>query len=165
MTSFPDKTLTTAPGLKKQIGLPVLDILLAILLLATILPLFGGADAIHCAAGIFMLIGCSIHLACHGRWIRAVVLEPPKNSTPTLRRQRRLFICMLISGLLCGLSGLVSLPLIIEPFHGFLPLLCCLTPIHATSGLAFFSLNVYHLVLHRNQFRRNLATSFLRRQR
>jgi ABC-type uncharacterized transport system permease subunit len=133
-----------------------LNIVLVILLAATMLSLPNGADAIHCVGGIFLLIGCGIHLARHGYWIKAVILETPKSITPALHRQRRLFWGMFLSGSLCGLSGLVSLLLIHEP-HIFLPILCCGTPIHALSGMVFFGLNIYHLVLHRNWFRKNLA--------
>lgn len=158
MTTLPNKTASTALGLDKRISLPWLNIVLAILLAATMLSLPGGNHAIHCVGGIFMLIGCSIHLARHGRWIKAVILETPKNITPAFRRQRRLFWGMLLSGLFCGLSGLAALPAHVHGTHTFLPLLCYGAPIlHTLSGLAFFGLSIYHLVLHRNRFRRNLA--------
>jgi uncharacterized membrane protein len=102
-------------------------------------------------AGIFLLIGCGIHLARHGRWIKAVILETPKNITPSLRRQRRLFWGMLLSGSVCGLSGLVGL-LFIHEAPIFIALLCCGSPIHTLSGLAFLGLNIYHLALHRSWF-------------
>jgi hypothetical protein len=155
MTTFPDKTVSATLGLDKQANRP-LNIILLILLATTMLPLFGGADAIHCVGGMFLLIGCGVHLALHGRWIKVVMLESPKDISPALHRQRRLFWGLLISGFLCGLSGLAALPLAHEP-HSFLPLLCCGTPVHVLSGLVFFGLNIYHLALHRNWFRKNLA--------
>ena len=156
MTSLLDKITVPMPGADKHAGRHWLNIALVILLATTMLSLPGGADAIHCVGGIFLLIGCGIHLVRHGRWIKAVILEIPKNITPTLRRQRRLFWGMLLSGSFCGLGGLVALPLAHEP-HIFLPLLCCGTPFHMLSGMVFFGLNIYHLMLHRNWFRKNLA--------
>ena len=147
MTTLPDKTVATTLGLDKQAGLPWLKFALLILLAATMLSLPGGADAIHCAGGILLLIGCGVHLALHRGWINAVILKTPKNITPVLRSQRRLFWGMLISGILCGLSGLVTMPT-----------LFCATPLHVLSGLVFLGLNSYHLVLHRNRFRKKLAT-------
>lgn len=154
MTTLPDETAPATLGLDKQIGLLVLNIVLVISLAVTMLP------PLHCVGGVFLLIGCGVHLALHRRWIKAVILETPKNITPALRRQRRLFWAKLLSGFVCGLSGLVigleTLPLAIEP-HFFLPLHCCGTPLHLVSGLAFGSLNIYHLVLHRHWFRKKLA--------
>ncbi len=156
MTTFPNKT--TAPGVNKQVGLFSLNMVLVILLAVTIFSLPGG-HVIHIAGGTLMLTGCGIHLIMHGRWIKAVILETPKDITPALRRQRRLFWGMFISGSLCGLSGLsglITLPLVHAP-HVFLPLLCCGTPVHILSGLTFCGLNIYHLVLHRNWFIKRLA--------
>jgi hypothetical protein len=150
MTTLPDETVSATLRLDKRIGLRWLNIALVILLAATMLSLPVGGHATHCVGGIFLLVGCGVHLALHGRWIKAVILKSPKNITPTLRR-RRLFWAMLLSGFLCGLSGVVALPLAHEP-HLFLPLLCCGTPIHILSGLAFLGLNIYHLVLHRSWF-------------
>ena len=151
MTTFPNKTTVPTPVANKQAGLLGLNIALVILLAVTILPLPGGADGIHIVGGIFMLIGCGVHLVLHGRWIKAVILETPKNVTPALRRQRRLFWGMFLSGSLCGLSGLTMLPFALDP-HAFLPLHCCGTPVHVLSGLTFLGLNIYHLVRHRNWF-------------
>ena len=140
MTTIPDKAGTTGTGQDKKIGTLVLNLILVILSVATLVPPF------HCVAGIFLLVGCGVHVALHGHWIKAVILGMPKNATPAFHRQRRLFWAKLLSGFLCGLSGLVGLPLQF-----------CVSPIHVLSGLAFFSLNIYHLVLHRNWFRKNLA--------
>jgi hypothetical protein len=153
MTTLPGKAASSALGLDKQIGLRWLNIALVILLAATMLSLPGGNHAIHGVGGLFMLIGCGIHLARHGRWINAVILETPNNITPFLRRQRRLFWGMLLSGLFCGLSGLVALPVHIHAS----PLHCCVIPFHASSGIIFIGLTIYHLVLHKNWFRKNLA--------
>jgi hypothetical protein len=154
VTSLLDKT--TVPGAYKRIGRLWLNVALLILLAVTILSLPNGAHALHIVGGIFMLIGCGLHLALHGRWIKAVILETPKNITPALHRQQRLFWGMFLSGSLCGLSGLISLPLILDP-HVFLPLHCCGIPIHILSGLTFLGLNIYHLVLHRTYFEKKLA--------
>jgi hypothetical protein len=156
MTSLLDKPVAAASGLDKQNGRLWLNIALVIFLVATILPLPGGADAIHIVGGILMLIGCVVHLTLHGRWIKAVILDFPKNITPALRCQRRLFWGMFVSGLLCGLSGLVMLPFVHDP-HVFMPLHCCATPIHVLSGLTFLGLNIYHLALHRNWFAARLC--------
>jgi hypothetical protein len=156
MTTLPNETTSSTLGLDKRTGLRWLNIILLILLAVTMLSIPGGADAIHCVGGIFLLIGCGIHLALHGSWIKAVILDTPKDVTPTLRRQRRLFWGMLLSGFVCGLSGVVALPFVHEP-HLFLPLLCCGIPIHVLSGLVFLGFNIYHLVLHQNWFSKNLA--------
>jgi hypothetical protein len=148
MATFPNKATLPTPGMNKPARPFLLNISLAILLLLTILSLAGG-HAIHIVAGTLMLIGCSVHLALHGRWIKTVILETPKDITPVLRRQRRLFWGMFLSGSLCGLSGLAMLPLILD-FHAFLALHCCGTPIHIVSGLIFCGLSIHHLVLHRN---------------
>ncbi len=145
------KTTMPAHGMHKHTGRRWLNIALVFSLVMTILSLPSGAHAIHASAGIFMLIGCGIHLALHRKWIEAVILQTPKNATPALRRQRRLFWSMFLSGFLCGLSGLVSLPLSHNP-HLFLLLYCCATPIHILSGLTFLALIIYHLALHRNWF-------------
>jgi hypothetical protein len=152
MTTLSNKTASASLGLDKQLGLHWLNIVLVILLATTMLSLPGGNHAIHGMGGPFMLIGCGIHLVRHDRWIKAVILETPKNITPALRRQRRLFWGMLLSGLFCGLSGLAVLPVHIHASHVFLPLHCCVTPIHASSGMIFIGLTIYHLVLHRNWF-------------
>lgn len=150
MTAFPNKTTVPAPGLNKRMGLLGLDIALMILLAATVHP------GTHMVSGLLLMTGCVIHLAMHGRWIKAVILNEPQNVTPALRRQRRLFWGMCLSGSMCGLSGLAMLPLIFD-FHAFFALHCCATPIHILSGLTFLSLNIYHLVLHRNWFTARLS--------
>jgi hypothetical protein len=152
MTRLSDGTAPAVLGLNRQTGRLWLNIVLVILLAATILSLIGDADGIHCVAGIFLLIGCGVHLALQVRWIKVVILNTPKNITPALRSQRRRFWATLLSGILCGLSGLGTLLLADPPFHIFLPLLCCGIPIHTLSGLTFLGLNIYHLVLHRNWF-------------
>ncbi len=154
MTTFPNKTTVPTPGLDKWPGFLALNIALMILLAVTILSI-PGADGIHSVAGIFMLIGCGIHLILHRRWIKAVIWETPQNVKPILHRQRRLFWSMFISGSLCGLSGLAMLPLMFD-FHAFLALHCCGTPIHILSGLIFSGLSIHHFVLHRNWFTASL---------
>lgn len=156
MTTLPGKAASSALGLDKRIGLRWLNIALAMLLIATILSCPGPMHAIHCMAGILILIGCGIHLTRHLRWINAIILKTSNNITPSLRRQQRLFWEMLLSGLICGLSGLVVLPLHVHDPLSSLPLHCCMTPIHALSGLVFTSLCIYHIVLHRNWFRKIL---------
>jgi hypothetical protein len=156
MTIYPDKTAAAIPASNQQAHRAWPNILLVVFLAATILPLPGGAGGIHCIAGILLLITCGIHLMWHGQWIKAVILNKPKKITPTLRRQRRLFWATLLSGLLCGLSGLVSLFL----GHNFLPLVCLVNPIHTLSGLVFLGLNIYHLALHRNWFTTRIGRVF-----
>jgi hypothetical protein len=151
MTTFSNKSTVSAPVVSKQTGRIGLNILLVILLAMTILSLPGGADGIHIVGGILMMIGCIVHLVQHRRWIKAVILDTPKNITPSLQCQRRLFWGTFLSGSLCGLSGLMMLPLVLD-LHAFLPLHCCGTPIHILSGLTFVGFNIYHLVLHRNWF-------------
>ena len=140
MTTIPGKTVSSTLGLDKPVGPVVLNILLVVLSVITLIP------PLHCLGGIFLLVGCGVHVALHGRWINAVILGRPKNIPPALRRQRWLFWAKLLSGCFCGLSGLVSVPL---PF--------CVTPIHVLSGLVFFGLNIRHLVLHRSWFRKKSA--------
>jgi len=156
MTIYPDKTAPATPVVNRRDDLAWLNVLMPILLAATILPLPGGADGIHCVGGMLLLTACVIHLIWHRRWIKAVVLGRPTNITPALRRQRRLFWAMLLSGLLCGSSGLNTLLFA----HAFLPLLCLVVPIHALSGLAFLGLSIYHLVLHRNWFTTKIGRVF-----
>ena len=154
MTTMPNNAAPATPGHEKKIGAIVLNIILMISLIATLLPPF------HCVGGIFLLIGCGIHLALHGRWIKAVILETPKNITPFLRRRRRLLWIKVLSSFFCGLSGLIIgldiLPFTFEP-HIFLPLHFCGIPLHVSSGLVFFGLIIYHLVLHRHWFRNRSA--------
>ena len=145
MTTLPNKATVPMPGVNKRIGLLGLDIALVILLLTTLHP------GTHIVGGLLLMIGCGIHLVMHGRWIKAVILETPKNVTPALCRQRRLFWSMFLSGSLCGISGLAMLPFVLD-LHAFFALHCCGTPIHILSGLTFLGLNIYHLVLHRNWF-------------
>jgi hypothetical protein len=151
MTTFSNKSTVSAPVVSKQTGRIGLNILLVILLAMTILSLPGGADGIHIVGGILMMIGCIVHLVQHRRWIKAVILDTPKNITPSLQRQRRLFCGTFLSGSICGLSGLMMLPFAFAS-RAFLPLHCCGSPIHILSGLTFFCFNIYHLVLHRNWF-------------
>jgi hypothetical protein len=151
MTTLPNETVSATLGLDKRIGLLWLNIILLILFVVTMLSL-PVRDAIHCVGGTFLLIGCGVHLALHKRWIKVMILKSPKNVTPTLRRQSWLFWGLLLSGFLCGLSGVVALP-----FDFFLPLHRWGTRIHVFSGMVFFSFNCYHLVLHRNWFRKNLV--------
>lgn len=154
MTSLPDKTTMPASGADKHTGRSWLNVALVIFLAVTILSLPSGALPLHIVGGVLMLVGCGIHLALHRRWITAVILETPKNTTPALRRQQRLFWGMFVSGSFCGLSGLISLPFVLGP-HIFLPLHCFGAPIHILSGLIFLGLIIYHLVLHRNCFMKN----------
>jgi hypothetical protein len=146
MTTFLNKIASGVLGLDKQTDRPWLNIILAIFLAATMLSLPGGADAVHCLGGIFLLIGCGVHLLLHRRWIKALILVTPNNLTPALRRRRWLFWGMLISGFVCGLTGVVALPL-----------LFCGTPIHILSGLVFLSLNINHLGQHRNWFTKRIS--------
>jgi len=148
MKPCPEKPAAALPGMQKQTGRTWLDLSLALVLAATLLSLPGGAAGIHCAAGMLLLVGCGIHIAQHGRWVRAVILERSSSSLPALQRQRRLFWAMLLSGLLCGSSGLIAL------FSGtiILPVLCLVMPLHGLSGLAFLGLVVTHLVRNRNWF-------------
>jgi hypothetical protein len=152
MTTFPNKTVSTPAG--KQSGLVALDITLLILLAVTILSL--PADGIHIVGGILLMLGSVAHLIQHRRWIQSVVLGVPQNVTPALRRQRRLFWGMFLSASLCGMSGLMMLPFILDP-HAFSPLHCCGTPLHVLSGLTFLGFNIYHLILHRNWFAARLG--------
>ncbi|CAG0977239.1 hypothetical protein ANAEL_01522 [Anaerolineales bacterium] len=154
MTTFPNKTTVSAPMANKQTGRLGLNIFLVILLALTILSI--PADGIHIVGGILLMLGSVIHLILHRRWLQSVILEPPKNVTPVLIRQRRLFWGMFLSGSLCGLSGLIMLPIAFDP-HAFLLLHCCGTPIHILSGLTFLGLNIYHLILHRNWFAARLG--------
>jgi hypothetical protein len=156
MTTLPGKTASSTLGLEKQFGRLWLNIILVIFLAMTILSLPGG-HAIHIVGGILMLIGCGVHLILHRRWIKVVILETPKNGTPSLRRQRRLFWGMLLSGLICGLSGVVGLPLHVHDPLVSLPVHCCVAPIHVLSGLIFCGSITYHLILHRSWFRKNLT--------
>ena len=149
MTTFPNKTTVPALVANKQTGLLGLNIAMAILLTVTILSI--PADGIHIVGGILLMLACIVHLILHRRWIQAVILDVSKNITPALCRQRRLFWSMFLSCSLCGLSGLMMLPIAFDP-HAFLPLHCCGTPLHILSGLTFLGLNIYHLVLHRNWF-------------
>ncbi len=160
MTTFPNKTAAPAQEVNKRAGLFTLNTILLILLLLTVVSLPGG-HAIHIAAGILVLLGCGIHLALHGRWIKAVILETPRNVTPALRPRRRLFWGMFISGSLCGLSGLAMLPLVLD-VHTFLVLHCCGTPVHILSGLTFLGLNIHHLVQHRSWFAARLGRASAR---
>ncbi len=155
MTTIPNKTIASTHSLNKQSGLLRLNITLAILWAVTMLSI-PGADGIHVVAGLLLMTGCGLHLVLHRRWIGAVILETPKNATPALHRQRRLFWGMFLSGSLCGLSGLAMFPFILD-FHAFLPLHCCGTPVHILSGLTFLCLNIYHLVLHRGWFAARLG--------
>ena len=144
MPAIPDKTASITPRLHKQTGPVMLNFILVILFAATLLPPF------HCVGGIFLLAGYGVHVALHWHWIKAVILGTPQNITPALSRQRRLFWAKLLSGFVCGLSGLVI-------GLDTLPVACCGTPLHLVSGLAFGGLNIYHLVLHRHWFWRKLA--------
>jgi hypothetical protein len=155
MTTLTDKTAVT-PRVEKQTDRAWLNFLLVVLLAATILPLPGGADGIHCAAGMLLLGVCAIHLVRHRRWIKAVILDKPITVSPMLHRQRRLFCAMLLSGSICGSSGLINL----LSFHIFLPLLCLIAPLHVSSGLTFSGLIVYHLFLHRNWFATKIGRLF-----
>jgi hypothetical protein len=140
MATIPNKTVINPTRLLRQIGPLALNILLVILSAATLVP------PLHCASGMLLLVGCGVHVALHGRWIKAVILATPEHMPPGLRRQRRLFWVKLVSGFVCGLSGLITLPLFF-----------CVTPMHALSGLVFLGSNIYHLAQHRNWFRKNLS--------
>lgn len=78
MTTFPGRTALPPLYANRPGGLLWLDLAQALLLAATMLSLLAGAHPIHVVAGAFLLIGCSVHLALHGRWIRAVILNTPK---------------------------------------------------------------------------------------
>ncbi|HVM70524.1 MAG TPA: hypothetical protein VMT91_02110 [Anaerolineales bacterium] len=158
MTIYPEKASVAVPppALTKQTARPWLNFLLVVLQAATILPLPAGADGIHYVAGMLLLAACGLHLMGHRPWIKAVVLNKPENITPTLQRRRRLFWAMLVSGLLCGLSGPVALLL----DNNFPSLLRLVTRIHALSGLTFISLSMCHFVSHRNWFSKRIGAFF-----
>lgn len=153
MTIFHNKTMVQEPG-NKQPGRFWLNMALVILLAVTLLSI--PADGIHFVSGSLMMTGCTVHLMQHKRWIQTVILETPENLTSVLMRHRRLLWFTFVSGLLCGMSGLVMLPTVFTP-HVFQPLHCCVTPIHIVSGLNFLSLTIYHIVLHRNWFAARLG--------
>ena len=144
MATLPGKSVAAMPGQDRQIGRIALNTVLAVSLAATTLP------PLHCLAGSVLLVSCGAHLAVHERWIRTVILDRPKNFTAGVRRQRRLFWAAVLSGVLCGLSGVAVESAALTLRH-------CGIAVHAVSGLVFWGLNVYHLVLHRNWFRRKLA--------
>lgn len=150
MTTLSDKATMPTSRLNEQMGLLGLDIALVIFLVMTLNP------GTHIAGGLLLMTGCAIHLAMHIRWIKAVILNEPENSTPALHSQQRLFWGMFLSGSLCGLSGLAMLLLVLN-FHAFLALHCCSTSIHILSGLIFLGMVIYHLVLHRKRFTAKLA--------
>lgn len=156
MTTLTDKNVSSAPQMNKLASHSWLNITLVILMTITILTFHPGGHAMHVISGILMLIGCSIHLVLHRRWIKAVILDTPPNLTPALRLRRRLFWGMAISGFLCGFSGLGGLLLIHNP-HIFLPAFCCGAPIHILSGFTFLGLNIYHVTLHRSWFTKILG--------
>jgi hypothetical protein len=162
MTALSNQTISTNSRPNKQAGTAWLNYSLAVLLAVVLLPLLGGADGIHAAAGMLMLTGCAIHLYLHRRWTNAVVFRPPSDLAPALRLRRRLFIWTAISGMLCGLSGMAALLFAIGLGHGFLPLHCCGTTVHILSSAAFLGLNIYHMVLHKAWFAR--ISRLLRRQ-
>ena len=55
LTVYPDKSAVAIPVPNQQANRAWLNFLLVILLTATMLPLAGGADGIHCVAGIMQL--------------------------------------------------------------------------------------------------------------
>jgi hypothetical protein len=149
MITQTNKTIPAAVALDKSKPDFRLDVVLAILLIVTIFSIPGGG-AIHCLAGASLIVGCAIHLAQHGRWIKAVVLNNPKNPAPTVLRNRRLFLGLLVSLIVCGLSGPVNLVFSHGPAHLlFLPLVCFLGRVHGLSGVVFLGLCLVHLLLHR----------------
>jgi hypothetical protein len=143
MTILNNKTIPASVAADKNQPKFQLTVVLVVLLMVTMLSLISGGLVVHCVSGTFMLICCSVHLVFHRRWIKALILETPHKITPALHRQRGLFWGMLLSGFLCGLTGLVSLSL-----H------FCVIPIHVLSGLIFFGLTIYHLMQHRNWLRK-----------
>ena len=101
-----------------------LDVILAILLFVIILSIISGCVVFHCIAGAVLFTCGIIHLALHDRWIKAVVLGTPRNLTPAIRSNRRLFFGLLVSFLVCGLSGIATLVFSHGLPHLFLPMLC-----------------------------------------
>jgi len=158
MTIYPEKASVAvpSPALNKQATRPWLNFLLVVLQAATIVSLPAEADGIHCVAGVLLLAACGLHLMGHRPWIKSVILNDPENIKPALRRQRWMFWTALSSGLLCGLSG----PAALLADNNFPSLLRLVTRIHALSGLTFISLNIYHLIMHRNWFSRRLSAFF-----
>jgi hypothetical protein len=154
MDTLSNETSLNGPVSGRQTGLFRLDVVLAgllvVVMFSLLFPIPG--HAIHCVGGIIMMAGCGIHLMMHTRWMKVAILETPQNVTSTLRRQRRMFWSMAVSGSFCGLSGLAALPFALGG-HAFLPLHCLCMPVHFLSGLAFCGLTIYHLVLHRNWIR------------
>ena len=145
MSLPPDNRLGTGPAVGRQVVRVALNGLLAVSLAATVLP------RLHRVAGVFLLAGCGVHLALHGRWIKAVILATPGNFTPAIRRQRRLFWATILTGPLCGLSGLAIESARLPRWHHFVVL------IHVLSGLAFLGLNIRHLARRRGWFRKSLT--------
>lgn len=159
MTTHPDQNAFTVSAPDRQKPNHRLNLVLGVLLTITMLSLAGPGHAIHGIAGTLLLLGCGIHIGRHRRWIQAVIEKTPKNLTPTVRRNRSLFWGMLVSGAICGLSGLATLPFAHGPGHLLLPLMFCWNGIHALSGLAFLGLNLYHLALHRHGFTKRAGES------
>ena len=160
------KTIPAAVVLNKSKPDIRLNGVLAVLLVVTIFSILGGGGhghgrsgwgVIHCLAGALLFVGCAIHLALHGRWIKAVVLSTPQNPTPAIRRNRRLFFALLVSLLVCGLSGPATLVFSHGPAHLLLPMLCFLPMIHDLSGVIFLGLSLYHLVLHRKWIMKKIS--------
>ncbi len=146
-----DNTPPAAPTANRRIGRLLLYLTLSVMLVVTVFSLLG-AHLLHIISGLILLLVSGLHLFIQRRWIKQVILSTPANPVSSLRRQRSIFWGLCISGLICGLSGVISIPMCLMP-HVFLPLHCLLAPVHTISGFIFIALNIGHHIRHKNWWR------------
>ncbi len=99
----------------------------------------------HNVAGTLLLIGCGVHIALHRKWIKGVVLRPPREMTGQLHAKRAVNIWLFVFYALCGITGpiaWITQELLSNPF---LLSLEAWGGLHKLTGMLMFLILLVHL--------------------
>lgn len=142
-----------------------LDVILLGLFILTGVSAFGAGawETVHNVAGLLMLIGGLMHIACHWGYIKVAVIRAPKNPRKRVRIIRLSHIALLIIFSVCSMTGLMA-SLTTEITSGSLLLAQgTWSDLHWLTGVLMFPIMLVHLALYWKRMtsaaRRHLQTS------
>lgn len=128
-------------------------IVLSVLFFLSIFSLLGGHgnpasgwNTAHIWSGGLLLIGSAVHLGTNLDWVRAVFSRPASTLKKNALRNYRTDLGLMISGMICSLTGLLWLllsvagPALLRRWNG----------LHTLSGIFMIGLLGIHLGLHWN---------------
>jgi hypothetical protein len=130
-------------------------IFLLVLFMLTVASLAGGGSSwghIHSISGTIFVIASTTHLAARWKWVKMNVFTFSKATNIHTRRNRNINLWLLVTFILCGLSGLTILGLEVTSANGLLLSRQAWGSVHGVSGGLMILVQIIHLVSHRKWF-------------